>query len=80
MDHPGTESTEKEQTAWFDELIAELTERSEATLAELQAQNPEDIDVVERLPWLSRHVLDWLYEVRGSLNPSSRAAIEEWQE
>lgn len=80
MDQPDTERTEKEQISWFDELISELTERSEATLAELQAQNPEDIDVAERLPWLSRYVLDWLYEVRESLNPSSRAAIEGWHE
>ncbi|MBS3180968.1 hypothetical protein [Leucobacter manosquensis] len=80
MNSQAPESATQENSTWFDELLADLSARSEATLAELQDQNPADIDVATRVPWLSRQVLDWLYEIRASLNAESRAAVEAWKE
>tara|TARA_R110002051_G_scaffold60578_15_gene111109 strand:+ start:9431 stop:10411 length:981 start_codon:yes stop_codon:yes gene_type:complete len=71
---------EASDASWFDELLAEMGQRAEATLAEFMAQDPAAIDIADRLPYLPRMVLDGLAAIKDQLNDESRAAIEEWQE
>jgi len=54
--------------------------QAEAMRAELLAQDPADIDLVGRIPYLPRLVLEALTAIQTQLNPASRAALEEWQE
>ena len=68
---------EASDASWFDELLAEMGQRAEATLAEFMAQDPAAIDIADRLPYLPRMVLDGLAAIKDQLNDESRAAIEE---
>lgn len=67
------------KTSWFDDLLEEMGQRAEATLAEFMAQDPDAIDIADRVPYLPRIVLDRLAQMKDQLNAESRAAIENWQ-
>lgn len=48
--------------SWFDERLADLSDRAHVALAELQSQDLHEIDVADRIHWLPRIALDWLHD------------------
>ncbi len=62
-------------TDWFRELLATLGVRSEALLEELQAQDPETIDVPENFDYWPGVVTEWLRSICNELNPESQAFL-----
>jgi hypothetical protein len=70
---------EEPKTSWFDDLLEGMGHRAEVTFAEFMAQDPDAIDIADRVPYLPRIVLDKLAEMKDRLNAESKASIEDWQ-
>lgn len=63
----------------IDELLAEASRQTDETLASLQEQPVESIDLEGVLDTLPGKVLDWFRDVKDQLNENSRAVLEAWE-